>query len=410
MTTRPIARWRAAVRVPVLLLTVSLVSLLLGALSFPVAAQQTTPNATPVNPNANVSFPPSVYVLRGNVEIHGSANLPNMNSFFLEFRPLAPDLSIPNPNAPWFPATLPSTQPVQDGVLGVWNTATAPDGLYEMRLTINVTGQQPTYVLVSPLRIENTPPPFVATNTPIAPAQPTLTIAPPVQPTLIPTPTQVDTTPRVTALIDANVRKGDDVRYDKVGFLLKGQSAVILGISSFGSGWYYIQLDNGGRGFISPTTVQVTGDTSNLPAINPPPLPTPAATATPVATPVPPTAANLQITAIHLEPAQPVCGQTYTVFVTVTNVGSQVTASSGIIAVQDVHVASGTIATKSTGGFPVLNPGQGFQVFIPLTANIYYNEQHRIDLTIDPGNQIPETNKSDNYTPFNYVLAKGSCP
>ncbi|HEX2621663.1 MAG TPA: hypothetical protein VHL11_16005, partial [Phototrophicaceae bacterium] len=45
--------------------------------------------ATPtivIDPNLVITYPPAVYVVRGQVEIRGTANLPGMLNYFLEFR------------------------------------------------------------------------------------------------------------------------------------------------------------------------------------------------------------------------------------------------------------------------------------------------------------------------------------
>ena len=47
---------------------------------------------------------------------------------------------------------------------------------------------------------------------------------------------------------------------------------------------------------------------------------------------------------------------------------------------------------------------------MPLTIATYYNEQHNINLVIDPSNQIPETVEGDNNRSISYTLQKGSCP
>ncbi|MGA8204694.1 MAG: SH3 domain-containing protein, partial [Woeseiaceae bacterium] len=253
--------------------------LLLAALTMTVQAQgiEPAPDAT-INPSANISWPPPVYVLRGQFTIRGSANLPNMVSYFVEFRPLPNDLTAVDSEAGWTPISLPSASAVQDDVLATWNTTTATDGVYELRLTINLTSGDPATFLVAPVRIENTPPPFAVT-----PLAPTVLVTPtlPTIETIAPT---ADTTPRVTATVDANVRSGDSTVYPVVGALLNGESAPIVGVSSFGTGWYVIRLSNGRQGWISPNVVTLSGDTSNLPSMNPPPPPTPTpipATATP---------------------------------------------------------------------------------------------------------------------------------
>ena len=131
-------------------------------------AQEPALSSTP-DPNANISWPPPVYVLRGEFEIRGTANLPNMSNYFIEFHQL-PDLpAVEGPVATeeatetepvFFPAILPSGTPVVNDVLGAWDTTLVQDGLYEIRLVVNVSGGDPVTHTVGPLRVENEPPPF----------------------------------------------------------------------------------------------------------------------------------------------------------------------------------------------------------------------------------------------------------
>ena len=119
-----------------------------------------------MNPAAQISFPPPVYVVRDSVDIRGTVTVVTMRNFFVEFRPLVLDMDMSDDEEAldnqWFPATLPRIEPVEDDVLGTWNTVTLRDGLYEIRLTINTGGEMPEYVRVSPIRVENNPPEFVA--------------------------------------------------------------------------------------------------------------------------------------------------------------------------------------------------------------------------------------------------------
>lgn len=375
-----------------------------------LAQAQDTP-AGDINPDANISWPPPVYVLRGDVPIMGTANISNMTNYFLEYRLLEDDLSPQDDDAPWFPAILPVAQRVLEGELGVWDTELASDGVYELRLTVNTSDGNPVHHVVSPLRIENEPPPFVIvdavpTTAPAAatpqPAVPTVRS----RPTLAATPTAIDTTPRVTARVNANVRRGDSTLHDVVGTLNQGETAAVIGRSSTGSGWYFIEMNNGLRGFIAPSTVIAAGDLRDTPFINPPPPPvTP--TFTPSPTPI--TTANLVITAITTDPAAPRCNQTYTIFVTIQNVGTGATNSSGSINVVDTHAGTGSVAGSTVGGFPVLQPGQSFTGVIPLTVSTFYNEQHNITITIDSLGQVAETNEGDNVAVHPYVLQQAAC-
>jgi uncharacterized protein YgiM (DUF1202 family) len=386
-------------------LLIILLVLLLASLAVTAQAQEPLTTEEPPNPNASISWPPPVYVLRGEFTIRGSANLPNMTNHYVEFRPLADDLSIPDEDAAWIPATLPSTAAVQDDVLGVWNTATAPDGLYELRLTVNVSGGTPVFHLVSPVRVENTPPPFAITPTAAAdqPVLPTLTLPPAV--TAAPT---FDPNPRATALLSANVRSGDGTNYPIVGSLTEGDVVPIRGISSFGTGWYLIEMPNGRQGWVSPTVVSVSGDTNNLPRVNPPPPPTPTpvpATATPSAT------VNLVAGNFRFDPPSPRCNETFNIYLDIANFGTTPNTVTGTISIQDFRVADGSFQTGTVGAVPIIQPGQTVNVGpIPITIGTYYNEQHRLVMIVDNGQQIPETNESDNTREAIYTLEKASCP
>jgi len=302
---------------------------------------------------------------------------------------------------PWAPAVLPTAAAVQDDVLGVWDTSVVPDGVYELRLTINRQGDVPFFFRVSPLRVENTPPPFAATATPMV-----IQLTPTFEETPIPPATPTPSTPTVTANLNANVRLGDGTNYPVIDVLLEGQSASIIGISSFGTGWYNIELANGRRGWIAPSVVTVSGDTSNLPRINPPPVPTPAATAT--FTPVP-TSANIVIDAVNIDPFPLNCGETASINVTIRNAGSGATNSGGSIFVSDIHVSDGQQQQSTVGTFPVLNPGQTFVSQMRLTVSTYFNERHRLNITVDSNNQVAETNDGDNFWSSEYDLKKSGC-
>lgn len=369
--------------------------------------------------NLMVDFPPPVYTLRDTVTVRGRVLTPNLQSYFLEFRPLVIDADeTPELEAsrPWFPASLPSNTPVADGqIIGQWNTLSIPDGLYELRLVaLTLTGERDE-LRVAPLRVENQLPDFLVTPTVDRP--PLLAT-----PTPLPgsgtggtgdttSPPTTDTTGAltVTAIVDANVRRGDDTIYDRVGFLLRGETARVLGISSFGSGWFYIEMNDGQRGFIAPNTVRFTGNVASLSQINPPPPPTPIATATPLATATPVTNANLLITGQRLDPVQPVCNEAFAIYINVTNNGTTATSAGADVNVVSTHVASGTVTGTTVGAFPVLQPGENFVVLMYLTVSTFFDEEHRLTITVNPDNIVPETNYGDNSVTLTYTLAQGTC-
>lgn len=391
--------------------------LFIALLVIPLVMAQTTdpiiePNDdTLVNSAANISFPPPVYVVREAFDIRGTVSLPTMRNFFVEFRPLVIDDvdALPSEQRPWFPATLPQTTPIIDDVLGTWNTFTAPDGLYELRLTINTDGGVPEYARVSPIRVQNNIPPFLEDT--LAGSAPTLipTQAAPGRATLAPTPTAFSSGPQVVALIDSNVRRGDSTEYDRVGFLFGGETAAIIGISSFGTDWYYIQLASGRRGFIAPSVVRTEGDLSNLPRINPPPPPTPIPTNTPVPTATPAAVANLIISEVELDPNSPQCNETFTIYVTVQNTGTGASSSGGSISVVDTRTEDGSTTESTLGAFPPLEPGSSATGVIPITVSTFYNENHSLNIRIDSNNSVNETNESDNTITIVYELDQADC-
>lgn len=381
--------------------------------SLPVFAQA-APTPTP-DPGANVVFPPPVYTVRGLSPIIGTANLPNMTNYFIEFRPLpalpsAADLAVTPTAAPvFFPAVLPSTTAVVGDVLGTWDTTLVPDGLYELRLTVNTSGGTPVTVLVTPLRVENDLDPAIAEliglNVAPTPA-PQLPTQPPA-PTAIPT---EDPTPRGTVTTaSANVRTGDSTNHPAIANMPQNTVVELVGRASTGSGWFQVRLPSGQLGWMSPTVISTSGEVARLPFVMPPPPPiTPTPTPIP-ATPVPPTTANLVAGIVVLSPNPPVCNQTFIVGFDVANLGGEPTASSGIVSLTNTRAADGTVQGSTIGGFPVLVPGQTFRVDMPLTISTYFNEVHRITLVIDPSSQIPETQRGDNVQTIEYTLQQGGC-
>jgi len=388
----------------------------LGSTQTPAEAQSasTPPNT---NPNVVISFPPSVYVVRGFVEVRGTVNLPNISNYFLEFRQLSDDL-LPLPQEePWFPASLAQTGVKIDEVLLEWDTTVLEDGLYEIRLRANVSRQAPIEFVVSPLRVQNILPDFL-----VAQLQPTatFTVTPSTsviviggtptpggviisRPTLAASPSPTGD-PIVTATTDANVRTGDSTAYPVVGSLATGTQARLIGISSTGSGWYYVELSNGRRGFVSPGIVNVTGNVAGLQRITPPPVP---ATPTPTR---PPSTGDAIANGIGFVPAEPRCNEAFQVQVNITNIGSVAFASGGTLTVRDVHLASGA-STSASMTFPALSPGQNFVVVVPILVGSNGGQDHQITATVDSNNNIIEDNEGNNtFTSEPYRLRRAGCP
>lgn len=398
------------------ILALTLVALLTGfTVTAPARVFAQTPAQTS-NPNVLISFPPPVYLLRGEVEIRGTVNLPNLANYFLEFRPLDPETMQPfSEETPWLPASLPDTGTILDDVLAKWDTLMVEDGLYELRLTANVSRQGPVHHLVSPLRVENILPPFLTPDVVLQPTPTTaIIIGQPtptsggiviVRPTLASTPTSISNDPVVTANLDSNVRSGDSTAYPVVGSLPSGFTAPVLGIANTGSGWYYIELSNGRRGFISPTVVEVNGNLANIQRIAPPPPP-----ATPTPTQLPATG-DVIANGVGLAPSEPRCNEAFEVQVNITNAGSAQFGSGGTVQVRAQHVASGNITATGFGTFPALTPGANHVVVIPLIVNQFGGEDYRILVTADVNNNIIETNEGNNsFTSTQFRLRRAACP
>lgn len=102
------------------------------------------------------------------------------------------------------------------------------------------------------------------TPTPVLTVTPILTTTPTLTPTAI--------VPIVTATQDANCRMGPSTGYGVTNSLLAGQTAPITGRNA-DSSWWVINI-GGSECWIWGELVIVGGDTSQMPVITPPPLPT----------------------------------------------------------------------------------------------------------------------------------------
>lgn len=71
--------------------------------------------------NVRITWPPPVYHLTGVVDVRGTVNPTNLQSYYLEVSPLGADL--------WLPVSLPSLTPVTDGVIAQFDTRVVADGL-----------------------------------------------------------------------------------------------------------------------------------------------------------------------------------------------------------------------------------------------------------------------------------------
>jgi hypothetical protein len=159
-----------------------------------------------VQAQSGITYPPETEVLRGSVQIKGTA----IHSDFWKYELAAAPQGTEN----WF-NIITSETPVQDGVLGVWDTRTVADGAYSIRLrVVRRDGNYDEY-FVRNVSVNNTAPPPTptpeVTPTPTATPTPKPPTATPVQLTPnIPTPTPAATnTPEAGAVTPGN-DGGDD--------------------------------------------------------------------------------------------------------------------------------------------------------------------------------------------------------
>jgi subtilase family serine protease len=184
-------------------------------------------------------------------------------------------------------------------------------------------------------------------------------------------------------------------------------TAEIIAVNPSGD-WYKVRSTYG-EGWISAAFVTVSGNVDSLPVDAGPPTPVPY-TDTPVPTATPATNTNLVIVGTPVIDPHPLeCGETASIEVTVRNDGSGAATSGGMIFVEDVRSSDGARQQSTEGVFPVLQPGQSHTAEMFLTVSTYFNEGHRIVITIDSNNQVPETNEGDNRFTSEYALAKGDC-
>ncbi len=213
----------------------------------------------------------------------------------------------------------------------------------------------------------------------VAPLVPSDTPKPSLTPSL--TPTLAPAAPMVSVSMDTNCRTGPGKVYDMTGSLLVGQSAEIVGREAGNQYWVIRDPKNPGNiCWLWGYYATVTGDTSKLPVITPPPTPTPAFTDTPT------TAFSVSyIDVIH-------CGASYAFRFNVQNTGGTTLESIRMVITDNTAAATFTHilnSFRSYGGCGVesnqqeLLSGEGGHVANILPGELGYNPAgHSITATI----------------------------
>jgi hypothetical protein len=100
---------------------------------------------------------------------------------------------------------------------------------------------------------------------------------PPPAPKVTEPPVQASS-PIVSVNLDTNCRAGPSVEYEKLGFLLPGQTAVVLGRSDSGDWWYIENPRKPGENcWLWGEYATVQGDVAGIQPVEPPPPPAPKA-------------------------------------------------------------------------------------------------------------------------------------
>jgi hypothetical protein len=127
-------------------------------------------------------------------------------------------------------------------------------------MAVGGMAEVPEGAALPPASSEATPPPATT---------PTITQTP--TDTLTPTPA----VPMVSVTVNTNCRFGPGQLYEYLGALLEGETAEIHGRDPEGNFWYIENPDQpGSYCWITAAYAQVTGDTSQVPELTPPPTPT----------------------------------------------------------------------------------------------------------------------------------------
>jgi uncharacterized protein YgiM (DUF1202 family) len=339
-----------------------------------------------------ISWPPPVTEVWGVGDVLGTANIPDLFYYYLEYKPLNDDLSEPQ-NAPWIPATSAVQKMVIDGVLATLDTRIVADGLYSLRLTASTEEGQNFHYTVSPIRVDNAR--FSAYEARIRGEVADATATP----TTVPTPVPADTTAKVTpSSVAVNIRRCDLIDNDRCPVIAQLPPNVQADITGrdLGNGWYQVRLTSGVAGWVSRSVILESGDLSAVPVVNPPAPLAPPVVQQPIAPIGVVSSSSAFVNGIGVQ-GSPVCNQPFNVQINVTNPSGSA-ASSGTIALQDVNVGSGTVTFSGSANYPAINPGGNFVVVIPVTTSVYYNEQHELRAYTN-GQQFSTR----------YTLAQGNC-
>jgi ABC-type branched-subunit amino acid transport system substrate-binding protein/uncharacterized protein YgiM (DUF1202 family) len=207
------------------------------------------------------------------------------------------------------------------------------------------------------------------------------------QDTPLPTATLEGTWVRVKANV-LNVRTGPGFEYDKIGQVEAGDLFRILGAIPDYS-WLLIDYQ-GGVGWVKSEYVEILGDLSTVPAVEPPPSPTPAATPTPTIPPIP----DIVIETVVLSPTSPNPGEPFAAAVTVRNAGGGAAGRFAVAATWE----PGSVYTS--GWVEGLAGGQSAQV--QLTGVLTGTGVFQVAVVADLNKDVAELDENNNLYNITY--------
>ncbi|MEO1667353.1 MAG: PKD domain-containing protein, partial [Chloroflexota bacterium] len=117
--------------------------------------------STPVPISIVILSPVPGSVISGNTQVLGAASHPQFLQYQVEYGPQ------PNSGNLWFPITGTVQRPVNNGLLGIWNTTSVEDGLYNIRLRVTLRDGTSLSTVVGNIRVQNRQPTPIPTATTI---------------------------------------------------------------------------------------------------------------------------------------------------------------------------------------------------------------------------------------------------
>lgn len=181
----------------------------------------------------------------------------------------------------------------------------------------------------------------------------------------------------LTATRRQNIRTGPGLNYDVIGQFSEGETARIIG-ANLDFSWVVIQY-RGQQAWLFRDILEVSGNLSDVPLVQPPPTPTPPpATATPTAQPIP------DLVVSNAIPNRLIIGQPFNVTATVTNQGG---AAAGPFAVAASFEPGGVYSAVNLQG---LGAGQSINITLTGTLGTGATGQYTVAIVADLNDQVNE--------------------